>query len=96
MLNDCSGKVCRVTVCLYLIFCLFLISLYRSNFLKLDVYYAALQRESIDQISAYGAMDFLGKNDQSYFNIKYAFTSILIARRFSDANKNHQQCRYIW
>ena len=34
---------------------------YRSNFLKLDVYYAALQKKTTDQVAAYGIMNFVGK-----------------------------------
>ena len=43
--------------------CVELTNLYtfRSNFLKLDVYYAALQKKTTDQVAAYEAMDFVGK-----------------------------------
>ena len=37
---------------------------YRSNFLKLDIYYAALQMELAEQVPAYDVMDVLGKNEK--------------------------------
>ena len=44
---------------LYTLLCIFC----RSNFLKLDVYFATLQKEMINQVPAYGAMNFIGTTD---------------------------------
>ena len=33
---------------------------FRNNFLKLDVYYGALQDEEVNQLEAYGPLDYLG------------------------------------
>ena len=39
-----------------------IVMIYRSNFLKLDIYYAALQIEIAEQVVAYDVMDVFGTN----------------------------------
>ena len=49
----------------------------RSNFLKLDVYYAALQTEIIHQVPTYGVMNFLGNTDNKTYTPMQRLTLLL-------------------